>query len=150
MYLEKKQDQSIYYWLKSIVSDQVTVVDAFPTSDLRIPSVSIEAERIQAFQLELGTKKQEQIRTWIINIFGMNKAQRDDLGYLIFNALDEGIPVNNYDEGFPPSVTPSLMGRLELDTKDLVVIQVFPELVEQLYYRSEITFTTYYRNFTEV
>lgn len=149
MYLEKKQDQSIYYWLKSILNSQVTVVDAFPTSDLVTPSVSIDADRINGFFLELGNRNQEQIRTWTINVFAVNKAQRDDLGYLIYNSLDTGILTYNYDEGFPPLVTPSILGRLDIDNKQLQFIQVFPDLVDQLYYRCEITFTTYYRNFTE-
>lgn len=146
--LEKIQDLSLYYWLKSFVNPMVTIVDSFPVQDLVVPSVSIEADVINGYFLELGSRKQEQIRIWTIDVFALNKSQRDEIGYVIYNELDNEIPVYDYNEGFPPSVmTPTQLGILDMIEKKLKIIRVYPELVDQLYYRCEITFSTLYRSF---
>ena len=145
MYLERIQDLSIYYWLydKLNTTISIPVVDSFPTEELLIPSVSIEADEIDAFVLELGNKTLEQIRVWSVDVFAVNKSQRDEIGYKIFNDLDEKIPVYNYELGFPPTVVPQL-GVLDITEKKLKIIRVFPELVDKLYYRCEVTFSTIY------
>ena len=145
MYLERIQDLSIYYWLydKLNTTISIPVVDSFPTEELLIPSVSIEADEIDAFVLELGNSTLEQLRIWSVDVFAVNKSQRDEIGYKIFNDLDEKIPVYNYELGFPPTVVPQL-GVLDITEKKLKIIRVFPELVDKLYYRCEVTFSTIY------
>jgi hypothetical protein len=145
---EKKQDLSVYYWLQSFLNPMVKVVDAFPVENLVLPSVSIETDVINGFFLELGSGKQEQIRTWTVDVFALNKTQRDEIGYLIYNELDNKIPVYDYDEGFPPAVnSQTQLGILDMLEKKLKTIRVYPELVDTLYYRCEITFSTLYRSF---
>ena len=75
--------------------------------NLTSPTVAVSKSTIEVIPLELGNKHKLQIRTWIVDIFGATKTQRDDYAYLVFNLLDDNIPVYNYDEGFPPAVTPT-------------------------------------------
>lgn len=148
MYIEKIQDLSIHYWLENKLNTVISipVVDGFPTEELTVPSVSVEADEIHAFPLELGNSTMEAFRFWTIDVFASNKSQRDDIGYKIFNDLDEKIPVYNYALGFPPIVVPQI-GCLDMTEKKLKIIRVFPELVDKLYYRCEITFQTIYTIF---
>jgi len=109
LYIEKLQDHSIFYWLGNIFTATpfVTVRHGFPANDLVAPTVAITKDTIEVFQLELGNRTKTQVRTWIIDVFGVNEGQRDDYAYLVFNTLDNPITVYNYDEGFPPAVSPS-------------------------------------------
>jgi hypothetical protein len=59
-------------------------------------------------------------------------------------ALESDVPVYNYDEGFPPSSTPSRIGCLKTDDIKMQIIKVLPELTEKMYYRSVIIFTGEY------
>jgi hypothetical protein len=150
---ERLQDQSIYYWLKSIVPSGVNITDAFPTSvnsadpDLVLPTVSIDAARTQKGPLELGNYVQKQDRFWSIDVFAKNKTQRDDLAYLISNELEKNIPVFDYNEGFPPTFSPTQLGGLDVTNINLQPIYVFRDLVKTLYWRTKITFVTLYRSF---
>jgi hypothetical protein len=141
MFIERKEDLSLYYFLKELFNDKpfITVLDAFPDSEFTFPSVSVEAVKATAVNFELGSKVKQHYRTYQIDIFALTKTQRDEIGYLIYNALDNIIPVYNYDEGFPPSVTPTLVSALDVTDKELGNIRINPELTEQMYYRAVIS-----------
>ena len=148
MYLERKQDLSVYYWLANMFAStpQVKVVDGFPVSDLVIPSLSVEAESITISPLELGDRKGLEIRVWILDVFAANKAQRDEFSFKILNALDDNILVYNYDAGFPPAVIPQIGCLIPQDVA-YKKIQVLPQLVDKLYWRGQITFRAIYSIF---
>ena len=145
MLLEKIQDLSVYYYVQSLFSATpfVTVVDGFPVEGLEIPSIAVEASDIRAYPFEIGNRTTYRIRVWDIDVFAKNKAQRDDFAYTIMNALDECIPVYDYEQGFPPTAVPQL-GCMNTDTLKLVIVRVMPQLVEKLYYRATVSFTAIY------
>jgi hypothetical protein len=150
MYIERLEDLSVYYWLKNIFADApfVNIVDAFPTSDLVIPTISIEWQQATGVPLELGSRQLLRERIFYFDIFAKNKSQRDEFAYRLFNELDNDITVYNYNEGFPEQgVTPSRLGSLILVEKTMQNIQVDPDLVDELYYRAAIYFTAKYDQF---
>ncbi len=150
MYIERLEDISVYEWLKNLFLDApfVTIVDAFPATDLVIPTISVEWDEITGIPLELGNRTMLRERVFYFDIFAKNKSQRDEFAYRIFNELDNGIPVYDYNEGFPEQgATPSRLGALTLEEKNLRNIRVDPELVDELYYRAALFFTAKYDQF---
>lgn len=143
MLIERKEDLSVYYWLVGQFSDTpfVKVVDEFPLDNLEIPTISVDVDIVDVLPLELGNQIGFNFRIWSIDVFALNTAQRKEFAYRILNEIQKGIPVYNYDEGFPPSVTPTQIGKLEVRNLRMENIAVNPEFVDQLYYRSQITFT---------
>ena len=148
MYLERKQELSIYYWLKddvlASVSNIVNIVDGYPDSDVNLPTVAVVPEAIRHERFELGSRNRLRYRSWAIDVYAVNKAQVQEIVSIILNSIEDGIPVYNYDEGFPPGANPSKIGHLVLDELEVVPVRVFPELIEKLYWRNSIRFTTYY------
>lgn len=148
MFLERKQDLSVYYFLVDEFSDFPTlkIVDGFPAEALTLPTVSVEAIGIDTSQLELGNKHRYQTRTWFIDVFAVNKSQRDELAYRILNKIENKISVYDYDEGFPPEVITELGCLIPTDLR-MEVIRIFPELSGTLYYRANIILTAVYNKF---
>lgn len=147
MYQERKEDLSVVYWLKDnfASSSFVTIVDAFPEEDLQLPTISVEWDTIDGYQAELGNRKTVKERVFYIDVFAKNKSQRDEFAYKIYNDLDDGIPVYNYDEGFPEQgVTPTRLGCLIPLHRKIQNIKILPELVDELYYRAVVIFTAVY------
>ena len=152
MITERKIDLSIYYFLRDLMPSFVTVVDAFPdlqtmeTPQLVLPTVSVDSLDITNVPFELGSLDHTR-RFWAVDVFAKTKSQRDDFTYTIFNELkDKNISVYDYEQGFPPTVVPQI-GYLEIDKIVAKPIYVFRDLVQDLYWRSRITFFT---RFTEV
>lgn len=146
MYLERKQDLSLIYFLKDLFSDveHISILDAFPLGELSIPCIAVETDTIDTSEYQLGDFDRLEFRVWFVDIFAVNKSQRDEMGYRILNELKPGISVYDYDEGFPPEYEPTRIGRLIPDIIRLKNIKVVPEFVEKLYYRCTITFTANY------
>ena len=143
MHLLRKQDLSIYYFLTDLFSafDFVNVVDGYPDEELKLPTISIEAQDVLPLPHELGNRVGVRNRIWDINVFGLNKAQRDEFSYLILDNLEDGIPVFDYDEGFPPPI-PTKLGLLSVEDITLTVVTIFPVIQEKLYWRMSIMFST--------
>jgi len=151
--IERKIDLSIFYYVKSKLPSFVTVLDAFPTNangndpQLTLPTVSIDSIDLTGISLELGSTDITQ-RFWAIDVFAKNKSQRDDFAYLFSRLLlNESIPVFDYDQGFPPDFNPPQIGYLTPSSIDMKPVYVFRDLVQDLYWRSRLTFFT---KFTEV
>jgi hypothetical protein len=147
MYLEKKQDYSVYHWMKSLFSDApfVTVVDEFPSQLLTVPTVSIESRVLHLIRFELGDREGIKPRVFYINIFAQNKTQRDDFGYRIIHALEDGIPVYDYEEGFPENgATPAVIGLMSAEDIKLEWVRVVPEFTEKMYWRAIVSFLAEY------
>ncbi len=148
MYIERKQDLSVYYYISNLFTDEgatfVNVVTEFPTENLKIPTVSIENGLFTVPAFELGNKRGMDMRFWHINIFANNNSQKDDYSYLIKNSIQDGIPVFDYDEGFPPDVSPTQIGALVITDLQVNPIRVMSELVTTMYYRAEVKFLAYY------
>lgn len=143
---QELEDRAVVYFIRNLFtsSPMITVVDSFPDEDLTLPTVSIDGGEIDTSPGELGNRKRLKYRTWYIDVFALTKSQRNDLGYTILNALEETIPVYNYNEGFPPNSSPSLLGGLVPINIRLEHIRILPELTEKMYYRSQVTLVGYF------
>ncbi len=141
-----KKDRSVYYWLVDMFSTYpaINIVDGFPVENLVIPTVSIESKTLTPVPWEIGNRERSVIRVWFIDVFAANKNQRDELGYRIIDGLENSIPVYDYDEGFPPTVSPTRIGALITKEIRMDIIKIMPQLVEKMYYRCTISFVTEY------
>jgi hypothetical protein len=117
----------------------VNIVDGFPEGDLVLPTIAVEAGKIDVVEYEMGNRDGLRVRRWYIDIYAINKSQRDEFGYKLLSELKEGIPVYNYDEGFPPSVSPSKIGTLTVLSKSYDPIRIDAKVVQSLYYRASIS-----------
>lgn len=138
MYQYRKEDLSVFYWLKTLFSPYsfVTIVDGFPSTDLVIPSVSTESDITVMEDFELGNREGIGYRSWYIDIFAKNKTQRDEFAYMILDALKDGIPVYDYDIGIPSS---TLIGHLNILKRRMKILRIDPELVSTMYYRANVS-----------
>lgn len=138
MYITRKEDLSIYYWLVGQFSDSsvVEIVDGFPEEVLAIPVISVEPDIIEINDFQMGDRDGRRYRTWYIDIFAKNKTQRNEFAYKILDALKDGIPVYDYDTGIPSS---DVIGHLEILKRRMRVVRIDPELVSKMYYRASIS-----------
>lgn len=144
---ERLQDISLYYFIKELLGNQVNVVDGFPKEELKLenlPTVAVENRRARFDFFELGSKDSIVTRGFIIYIYAATKTQRDDLAYRIAKALRNPVGVYNYDEGFPPDVTPTKIGALTPKNIELVIAQIDPTLVKTFFYRAEVHYNAQY------
>lgn len=141
----RKEQLSIYYWLTDLFPSFVHVVDEFPTDDLTLPTIAIITNRVRATAFELGGADLDK-RNWAIYVFAQNSGQRDDYLGLIHRSLESNICVYNYDEGFPPSVSPSQVGSLYVEERYSEPLRVYEELVKKKYWWGVETFRTYFTN----
>ncbi len=139
MYYERKSDLSLYYLMQTTFSGTgVNVVDGFPEQVLTLPTVAVDVSDLAIDEFELGNREGQRTATWNVDIFAINKSQRDEIGYKIINELKNGITVYNYDEGFPPENNPSKIGHYNVVSRRLRIINILPELVEKMYYRATV------------
>jgi hypothetical protein len=141
MITERLEDLSVVYFVKDLFSaiPFVTVVDEFPSTNLVIPTVAVDTAPINIEPGELGNRHGIRFRFWNIDIFAINKSQRDDFAYKILYALEDGIPIYDYNLGFPPTVVPQLTCLIPEDLSTSIV-KVYPELVDKMYWRSTVSF----------
>jgi len=144
MLIYRKEDLSVYYFIKDIFADSpfITIVDSYPEQLLDIPTISIDAGKLKEEEYELGNRSKVRIRTWYIDIFAKNKSQRDDFGYRILYNSKDGININDYDEGFPPDVTPSKIGHMDVIADSYEPVPVILDENEKLYYRGQVILVT--------
>jgi hypothetical protein len=142
MDFERKKDRSIYYWLKDdVFSDAswITIIPDYEEDEATVPSVVVRPDEIDSQLAQMGDRRMYNIRVWYIDIYAVNKDQRSDIAYRIMRELDNGIPILDFDEGFPPAVTPSQIGAIIARQKRYTPINVNPELIEKMYWRGYIT-----------
>lgn len=142
---QSNEDFSLYYYIKNLIPS-ITVVDEFPVRNLVVPSISVEGDELEPVPWEMGNTHRVYRRYYSVNIFAVNKTQRQSILYQIMNALEQSIPVYDYNEGFPPDASPSQIGCLEVLGVSGNKIQIDPELVSKFYYRAKITFETYFNS----
>ena len=141
---ESLEDTSLVYWLKDLFKDypDVTITDAYPEMDLKLPTVAVENGDITIFPYELGNRTGRMDRLWTIIVFANNKVQRDDFASIIRKNLESGIPVYDYNQGFPPTNSPPQIDLLRPESIIIRPIRIFPDLTEKLYWRADISFLT--------
>lgn len=151
MVIERLQDLSVFYKVKDILSPHIIikVVDEFPTDEFKkddLPLVSVEGLIFTSDDFEMGNRRLKNDRKWMINIFGKNKAQRSDIMYFLNTELQQGIPVLDYNEGFPENgvTDQTQLGTLVILGVTTEPIPVFSALVTTLYWRGELKIITEY------
>ena len=150
--IETNEDMSLFYYIQDLFSDKpiITVVDEFPDQDLVIPSVAVDFDEMELIPGEMGNRDRIRLKTYSIDIFAVNKTQRQEMMYLVTNALESSIPVFDYSDGFPPGVTPIQVGCMEcrdiLASKIPVQVMVEDGKASKLYYRAVVTFQPYYNS----
>jgi len=144
MYVERKEDLSVYYHINDQFSDvsYVIVEDSFPETVMQVPTIAIDAGTLDHELFEMGNRTPLRLRKWYIDVFAKTKSQRDDFCYRILNSLDSGINVYDYDEGFPPDVDPTKIGHLALIKKSFLPIPVMIEENQKKYYRGQVIIIT--------
>jgi len=93
-------------------------------------------------EYELGNRDGIRVRRWFIDTFAMNKSQRKDFGYKLMGEAKNGINVYDYNEGFPPSASPSLINHLNVISRTFDPIPVVRNLNSTLYYRGQLILIT--------
>ena len=143
MYSETKQDKSVLQFLRTLYADTpfIKIEDGYPEEAFTVPTVALEVEEINGLPFEMGNRAFNKVRNWYVDIFAANKAQRNEIAYRLLYALEDKIPVYDYDQGF---VSPTKIGSLDPLGVQLKVIKVLPELTELMYYRSVVIFSTEY------
>lgn len=138
------EDLSMFFFIKNMFTDvsNINVVDSFPEEILTVPTISIDAGRLKEELFEVGNRDKVRFRTWYIDIFAVNKSQRDDFGYRILSQSHNGIVIYDYNEGFPPSVTPSRFGHMDVLAISYEPVPVMLDESEKLYFRGQIIIDT--------
>lgn len=140
----RKEQLSIYYWLRELFQPTfINVVDEFPSGDLTLPTIAIISEEETARPFQLGGSDLDK-RNWSVYVFAKNSGQRDDYLSLIKRSLENGLCVYNYDEGFPPDVSPTQTGSLVVESRKSKPLRVYEDLVKKKYWWGVVTFLTYF------
>ena len=144
MLVYRLEDLSVFYFIKNMFSDagHIEIVDSFPEQILTVPTISIDAGRLREELFELGDRGKVRIRTWYLDIFAKNKSQRDDFGYRILDQTKNGISIYDYNQGFPPGVSPSKIGHMDVFSISYEPIPVILDETENLYFRGQVILDT--------
>lgn len=145
MLIYRLEDLSVNYWVRGVFSSfpQITIVDEFPEQILNVPTISVVNGRLSEELLELGNRDTAiRYRRWFIDIFAVNKSQRDDFAYRILSETSNGINVYDYNEGFPPSASPTEINHLSVINKSYEPLHVIRNLNEKLYFRGQLILIT--------
>ena len=145
MTIYRLEDLSMNYFIKDLFEPfpMITIVDEFPTRILSVPTISVVNGKLSENEYELGNSDTTRLRIWFIDIFAVNKSQRDDFGYRILNELrTRGINVYDYNEGFPPDASPTLINHLSVIKRSYEPIDVIQSLNEKLYFRGQLILIT--------
>lgn len=148
----RQEDFSVYFFIKDLVGDRVgRIVDSYPyteieDSTLTVPCISVEHTKTVDEGGELGASWFR--RTWTVDVFAVNDAQRDELADEIFQALDNSIPIRDYSSGFREDGK-SLAGAdlriiewAAVEDRTMSPSYAFPALSEKKFWRATITFST--------
>lgn len=145
MTIYRLEDLSMVYFIKGLFSSVgfITIVNEFPKEVLEVPTISVVNGKLVEERYELGNRDSGlRTRRWYIDIFAKNVSQRDDFAYKILDETDNGINVYDYNEGFPPDASPSIVNHLSVILKSHEPIDVIPTVNEKLYYRGQVILTT--------
>lgn len=141
------QDLSVIYWLKTLMTSTfIEVKDGFPEGKLVLPCLAVEWNTLDIIDYEIGNRDGLVEREYYIDIFAKNKSQRDELAYMILDALKNSIPVYDYNQGFPPDVTATQIGCLLPIRRTARNIPVNSKLVDEMYYRATVHYVASFQN----
>jgi hypothetical protein len=138
VFLERKEDLAIYYWLVNSFASVtgMKIVDGFPEDPLTLPTISVDWDETNIKDFQLGDRSGSRLRTWYIDVYAKNKSTRDEFSYKIHNELKDGITVYDIVNGAP---TADRIGHLNILQRRIKVVRIDPELVSTMYYRASIS-----------
>jgi hypothetical protein len=139
----RKEETSIYYWVKDLLPSFVAVTTEFPKGELKLPTVAVIGGKTRARPLQLGGSDLDH-KDWAIYVFAQNVGQRDDYLNIIHKNAENCILVYDYNVGFPPTVNPPKIGSLSTDDRNQKPLHVYEELVKKKYWWGVVLFTTYF------
>jgi len=145
MTIYRLEDISINFFVKELFSafPQILIVNEFPKAILQVPTISVVNGKLIEERFEMGNRDSGlRTRRWFIDIFGINISQRDDFAYRILDSTDNGITVYDYNEGFPPDVSPTSINHLSVISKSYEPLDIPIQSNEKLYYRGQIILIT--------
>ncbi len=145
MLIYRLEDLSMNYFVKDLFSTypSITIVNEFPKQILSVPTISVVNGKLIEEEFEIGNRDPGlRTRRWFIDIFGSNVSQRDDFAYSILNASKNGVVVYDYNEGFPPSVSPTVINHLSIKSRSYEPLDIIPQENEKLYFRGQIILIT--------
>lgn len=139
----RNEDLSVLFFVKDIVVNNSTlgslitnVIDGYPYNEieddtLKIPCIAVEHRVTSDSNTgELGASWFR--RSWEISIFATSDTQRDEIGDIVFRALDNSIPIKDYSKGY------KIENGKGLTNADLRVIEY--AVVENRYMRPAYAF----------
>jgi len=109
--LDEGEQANIY---RIEVPDYIKVMDEYPDpfkETLILPTVAISWNLTNEQGLQIGGGFKN-LRIFGINIFARRSGERDDLGTIIYEGLDTGTKVKNYNIAVPDYVYDSGSGRI--------------------------------------
>lgn len=87
-----------------------------------LPVVVFDYSNQYGVAFELGSNDATN-RSFLVQIFANNSVERDELSQLFYEYLrDNNIAIYNYNAGFPPDVTPTKVGILDIDNVGLTPV----------------------------
>jgi len=104
------------------------------TKNLFLPSVAITPEIAIDEPYEIGSSLVDREKTFVLSAFAKRNGQRDALGeYLKTYITQESKDFLDYNDGFPPTVGQSVLGRIDFNflTMNPVVIENSPHLADK-------------------
>lgn len=148
----RQEDLSVYFFIKGLIGSKVKrVVDSYPYTEiendtLEVPCVSIEHSQTVDDGGELGSSWFR--RTWAVDVFAITDTQRDELGDIIFQALDGSIPIRDYSQGFKndgKALSGADLRIIEyalVEDRTMRPTYAFASQSEKKFWRMTVTFTT--------
>lgn len=145
MTIYRLEDLSMNYFVKGLFASFpfITIVNEFPKQILQVPTISVVNGKLIEERFELGNRDSGlRTRRWFIDIFGSNVSQRDDFAYRVLHSTDSGITVYDYNEGFPPTVSPTAVNHLSVISKSYEPLDIPIGENEKMYYRGQVILMT--------
>lgn len=108
-------DLTAIYKVKDIMNEagysetQYSVIDGYPNfvdldTEIAFPIITVELDNVFGRNVELGSKQWPAFRI-SIDVFARSDAQRDDLSYMIWRALNEtDFTFYDFNSGFPTAI----------------------------------------------
>jgi hypothetical protein len=126
--------------IQKIVTPTSKNVGQSPDTEVVLPIVVVEFLNQTPQPIGIG-ERDGTIRPFLISVLGDSAANAQDIAQEIYSALDEeDITLNDYNQGFPPDITPSGVGVIRVDGLNLspVMIAGSPNVADR--HRIEIFF----------
>jgi len=134
-YIEEKAHLSLITYLKGEFGNVTKVTDSFADEELTIPTLAIDLTTINFTSFQIGDYNKLRELVWILDIYGINKIQRNSIAYKAAQALEKNIPILDFDLGFPPTSIPQI-GVLVLTDLKIELLKIDFEEIKDLYYRA--------------